>query len=51
MSQIIEKLWLGSKHDAINKDFLDDIGISHVLSVTELDPPFPKVRIVIVTLK
>ncbi len=41
MSQILEKLWLGSKYDAANKEFLKDIGVSHVLTIeVDFPPPF-----------
>jgi len=42
MSFIIDKLWLGSKQDAANKNVLIDMDISHVLTIdTEVTPPFP----------
>ena len=44
MSCIQEKLWLGSKADAANLEFLKDIGVSHILTIeTEFPPLFPNV--------
>lgn len=43
MSFILEKLWLGSKQDAANKNVLLDMDVSHVLTIdTEVTPPFPQ---------
>jgi hypothetical protein len=45
MSQVLEKVWLGSKRDAASREFLKDIGVSHILTIeTEFPPLFPNVR-------